>query len=49
MDGPVASEKFQHKETLHMPGEPRMNSLAQVFREMRAEFVHGMGKLQQYL
>lgn len=49
MDGPAASEKFQHEETLHVPGEPGMKSPAQVFREMRAEFVHGMGKLQQYL
>lgn len=49
MDGPVASEKFQRKESLHLPEEPRMNSPAQVFWEMRAEFVHGMGKLQQYL
>lgn len=49
MDGPVASETFQHKETLHVPGEREMNSPAQVYREMRAEIVHGMGKLQQYL
>lgn len=49
MDGPAASEKFQLKETLHVPGEPGMNRPAQVFKEMRAEFVHGMGKLQQYL
>lgn len=48
MDGPAASEKFQHKETLHVPGEPKKRT-AQVYREMRAEFVHGMGKLQQYL
>lgn len=26
MDGPAASEKFQHKETLHVPGEPKTNS-----------------------